>query len=301
MDHTGTGLSVTEDTRNPALVELGTRVRAHWAKLSKVEKSVCNLLTARTVEWLLYASAAELAAESGTSNATVVRTIQRLGYRGLSDFKHEVATSFSNTVPPAVRLQQRIAHLGASVETIRDAVLTEGLEQLLLLRDLDQNENLATAVSLITGTGGTTHTYGIGISSTAAEFLAIQLLRVGRPSNHLAIGGFRFSDALLALRPGDVVVVLAPGRMTTEISVLLERAHAVDAQVILISDELLDTLRDRVAVGIYAPDSPTGTTSEVFTSLLICTMLVQAVAATDETRAVETSHTLTALREDLGY
>lgn len=60
----------------------------------------------------------ELGAAGGTSNATVVRALQRLGYAGLPAPKRELAADFTSALAPEVRLQQRIAHVGQDLEGI---------------------------------------------------------------------------------------------------------------------------------------------------------------------------------------
>jgi hypothetical protein len=50
---------------------------------------------------------------------------------------------------------------------------------------------------------------------------------------------------------------------------------------------------------LTAPHTPTGITTEALTALVVADALLLALTALDEARAVETSHQLTALREQL--
>jgi DNA-binding MurR/RpiR family transcriptional regulator len=300
MNDTHNAPFVTGDTGNPGLNELRSRVRDHWETLSKAERSVCTLLANRTPEWLLYAGAADLGSESGTSNATVVRTLQKLGYAGLSELKQFVASPFSSTVAPEVRLQQRIEYLGNDFERISDGVWSEAAERIELARKAAGTPELSAAVDIITRAQQVC-SYGIGASGLAAEHLTLRLNRIGRPSRQISSDGFGLADDLLLVTPRDAIVVFAPGRMTTEIDVILNRARDVNASVILVSDDLRELLTGRVSVSLAAPHTPTGITAEALTSILIGDVLVQAVAAVDPELAVESSHSLTALRDDLGY
>ena len=56
---------------------------------------------------------------------------------------------------------------------------------------------------------------------------------------------------------------------------------------------------DRVEAVLTAPHTPTGITAESLTGLLVADALLLAPATLDEARAVESSHQLTALREQL--
>ncbi|MFG3111196.1 hypothetical protein [Streptomyces tendae] len=80
---------------------------------------------------------------------------------------------------------------------------------------------------------------------------------------------------------------------------LVERARAVGAAIVLITDELGEPFGDRVDAVLTAPHTPTGNTNESLTGLLVADALLLAMTTLDETRAVEHSHQLTAIRERL--
>ena len=67
------------------------------------------------------------------------------------------------------------------------------------------------------------------------------------------------------------------------------------------SDQLVEELADDVTVALRAPHTPTGMTGEPLTAIVVADALAQAVAAVDQERTVEASHTLTALRQQLGF
>jgi hypothetical protein len=66
-----------------------------------------------------------------------------------------------------------------------------------------------------------------------------------------------------------------------------------------VTNELIEELADDVTVAMHAPNTPTGMTGEILTSLVLADALAQAVA--DQERTVESSHTLTMLRHQLGF
>lgn len=66
-----------------------------------------------------------------------------------------------------------------------------------------------------------------------------------------------------------------------------------------ITDELGEAFEDRVDAVLTAPHTPTGITNEALTGLIVADALLLALTTLDETRAVEHSHQLTALREQL--
>lgn len=280
------------------VARLRTAVRDHWETLSASERAVAQYLASAPVEQLLFASAQELGTASGTSNATVVRALQRLGYAGLPALKRELASGFTSAVAPEVRLKQRIAHVGRDLEGIWGDVIDEAQERIEQTRRLTEPDVLRAAVAAL-GDAGEIHCFGIAASEPAARHLALALGRIGRRSRFAGATGFAFADALLALRQGDAVVIFQPGRALAELTVLVERARAVGARIVLVTDELGEEFGDRVDAVLTAPHTPTGITSEALTALVVADVLLLALTALDETRAVDTSHQLTVLREQL--
>nr|WP_308409363.1 hypothetical protein [Streptomyces pinistramenti] len=134
--------------------------------------------------------------------------------------------------------------------------------------------------------------YGVAASELAARRLALMLARTGRRALFLGATGFALADALLPLGRGDTVVVFPPGRPLDEFTVLVERARAVGAKAVFVTDVLGETLG-------AAPHTPTGVTAGSPAGLVVTDALLLAPTTLDETRAGETPHHLTALREQL--
>lgn len=295
-DQTGSGSG--DSTGGAGLARLRAAVRDQWETLSTSERAVAQYVVSAPVESLLFASAQELGTASGTSNATVVRAMQRLGYAGLPALKRELTSDFTSAVPPEVRLRQRIAHVGRDLDDIWGEVFDEAQERIEHARRLTPGEALRDAVGFL-AEAPEIHCYGVAASELAARHLALALGRIGRRARYFGDTGFTLADRLLAVRQGDAVVIFQPGRALTELTVLIERARAVGARVVLVTDELAELYGPRVDAVLTAPHTPTGITTEALTALVVADALLLALATLDEGRAVETSHQLTALREQL--
>lgn len=291
---------VTVSTGNPAVTNLRERIARAWDGLSKAERAVCRVLSVTSAERLLYATAAELGTISNTSNASVVRTLQTLGYSGLSELKQEVAAPLTSKIAPDVRLRQRIEHLGQDIEHIQQEIWSEAQSLIELTRTLNTREMLSKGVELLVR-ASTIYCYGLGISRVAAEQLKIRLNRAGLNARHITADGFGLADQLMHLDVHDLMIIFAPGRKTRDIDALLEQAHLVGADVLLISDHMQDRLTEPVSLVLRAPHTPTGLTSESLTELLINDILVQGVTVIGPDAAVQASHRLNDIRSRLGY
>ncbi|RII20201.1 putative HTH-type transcriptional regulator YbbH [Streptomyces sp. YIM 130001] len=290
-------MEITEES-GAGVVRLRTVVREKWDELSSSERAVAQYLVSAPAESLVFASAQELGGASGTSNASVVRTLQRLGYAGLPALKRELASDFTSAVAPEVRLKQRIAHVGRDLDDIWEEVFDEAQERIEHTRRLTPGEALRDAVAHL-AEAGEIHCYGVAASELAARHLALALGRLGRRARFVGATGFALADDLLALRQGDAVVIFQPGRDLAELTVFVDRARAVGARVVLVTDELAEPYGDRVDAVLTAPHTPTGITTEALTALVVADALLLAMTTLDESRAVQTSHELTTLREQL--
>ena len=291
---------VTGVTKNAAIVELRSRIREHWDAFTPAARSVCRSLSEISPERLLYLSAQDLGVESKTSNATVIRTLQLLGYAGLAELKDMVAAPFTQAHREE-RLRNRMEMTGGDPKHVWDRVIREAIERIEFLDEHLAMDSYKEAVRLMLEAREIT-TYGFGANYVAAEHLTLKLRRLGRRSRCIQTAGFRLADDLLAIERGDVVIVIAPGRLIIDAQTVIDRARAVGAGIILLSEQLVaEKLADDVTVAIHVPNTVTGITAEVLTTIVVTDALAQAVAAADTAQTLESAHTLETIRQQLGF
>ena len=238
--------------------------------------------------------------ESKTSNATVIRTLQLLGYAGLAELKDMVAAPFTQAHREE-RLRNRMEMTGGDPKHVWDWVIREAIERIEFLDEHLAMDSYKEAVRLMLEAREIT-TYGFGANYVAAEHLTLKLRRLGRRSRCIQTAGFRLADDLLAIERGDVVIVIAPGRLIIDAQTVIDRARAVGAGIILLSEQLVaEKLADDVTVAIHVPNTVTGITPEVLTTIVVTDALAQAVAAADTEQTLESAHTLETIRQQLGF
>lgn len=292
--------NTTEETQAEVIADLRSRIRERWEGFSPAARAVCRSLAERSAEELLFLSAVELGAEAKTSNATVVRTVQALGYSGLAELKARIAAPFARAARPELRARRRVESSGGDLENLWQRVLTESMDRIELLQPTFSLENYQHAVQLLLDAKHTL-TYGFGALFVAADHLTLILRRVGLRSTSLHAGGFRLADDLLSIGSGDVVVLFAPGRPVVEVETLVEHARTVGAASILITEDPDGTLTEQVTVTLLSPTTPTGLTGEPLTSIIVADVLAQGVAAANVEQSVEASEQLIHLRKRLGF
>ncbi|MDT0303474.1 MurR/RpiR family transcriptional regulator [Streptomonospora wellingtoniae] len=271
------------------------RVTARLDSLSPRERAVTDFVLNRPAE-AVTASAQRLAALTGTSDATVVRTARSLGFSGLRELKRSVLEMLTARRDPAMVLDQRLEGLGGA--PVLDRVIADSADLLRRLPEVLDTRAFAAAVDLIGGAARTV-CYGIGPASSTAHYLAIELGRLGRRGTAVETSGFRLADDLLGIGADDVVVVVAPLRLFREIEALLGHCAEVGAPVVVITEALGDELRERVDAVLSTPPSTAGAADENFAGRLVVHALVMDLAARDRSGSVAARQRLNRLREEI--
>jgi DNA-binding MurR/RpiR family transcriptional regulator len=220
------------------------RVAQRSGQLSPAEERVVRFFQANREE-VLIASAATLAAKADTSDATVVRATRALGYAGLEELRRAIAADLRRALSPADRLSRTLGEVGTSLSAAFDLTLETHLRSLESLRRSITAAQFKRAVDGIVA-ARRVMVFGIGPSSAMADYLVIQLERFGLIAASLKNTGLLFADDLRRLRKGDLVFILAYGRVYAELAALLDEIDRQKLKSFLLTDTLAATLRHRV-------------------------------------------------------
>lgn len=285
-------------TENPASkLTLAARVYAARAKLSPAELRTANYMIANPQE-VLFETAETIGAGSKSSDATVVRTVQSLGYKGLQELKRELAHELSLRTDPADRLQERLHRTREHSAGFMNAVFEEAATRLRQIQETLDPHAFQAAVDLLLQ-AGSIYTWGLGSVSHEAQYAALRLRRLGLRAFLINSTGFNLGDDLLLQRMGDVIVVYARGRRTKDIDAIIDNARSVGGHVLLITASLAEELADRVDVVLEMRDTHSGLTREAFGASMITDAIMLSIAEGSEASAVQTSRKLSLLRNKL--
>lgn len=277
---------------------LHERVVAFHDEMSPTERVVARYL-ADHPDLVATASAIEIAELTGTSNATVVRAVKKLGYSGLPDLKKRLVEMIIARRNPAAVLDERIDQLTAEQEAgPARQVLAATVDLLVQMQYLLDDEAWEKAVRILERAKAVL-CYSPGKPGAVAHFLATELLWNGRPARWLNSTGFDLSTGLLTLSGDEAVVMIAPLRHFREIDVIIDRAHEVGAPIILISEALGMTLADRVDVLLATPQSTLTLTSELLAPMTLAYALSLDLAARHRKQAVATYELVSRLRREV--
>lgn len=200
---------------------------------------------------VLASSAAALGSYVGTSDATVVRTIQALGFTGLGDLKRAILKSADKASTPADHMRRTLADLEKTTGQAFDSVLQAHADGLAVLNSQRCRAQIAAAVGVLDAADRIA-VFGIGPSAALASYVSISLARCGRRSRTIGATGSMLADQLLDLRRGDGLLILAYGRLYKEVRTVFAEANGLGLATVLVTEgenTPLAKLAD-VAVGI---------------------------------------------------
>jgi DNA-binding MurR/RpiR family transcriptional regulator len=227
------------------------RVADRFGRLSPAEQRVVRYFRENREE-VLMASAAALAAKANTSDATVVRATRGLGFSGLEDLRRTLADEMRQAPSPVERLTRTLGEVGGSMASAFDLALSTHARSLDGLRRAISPKLFEQAVEGIVGAERVV-VFGIGPSSAIANYLVIQLGRFGLDAASLTNTGLLFADDLQRLRKGDLVIILAYGRLYAELTALLDDIERRRLSSFLVTDTLAATLKHRVDLVLPVP------------------------------------------------
>lgn len=212
--------------------------------LSPAEQRVARYFQDNREE-VLVSSASALAEKVAASDATVIRATKSLGYDGLDALRRDLAAELRSNLSPASRLTRTLDDIGDKLGSAFAGTIEVHLQALENVRRDVSAELFARVVDRVV-TARATFVFGVGPSSAVADYMVTQLVRFGLSATSLTQTGLLLADGMLKLKPGDVLIVLAYGRLYSELDALLVHAKRLEIKIILMTDTLAGRLRNRV-------------------------------------------------------
>ncbi len=229
----------------------GERIDEHYGTMRPAEQRVVRFFRTHPEE-VLIASAATMAAKAKTSDATIVRTVRALGYSGLDALRRTLAEEMRQNLSPADRLSRTLDAVGDSPAAAFRATIDTHLQSLQSLSTNIMPGQFESVVGALAAARRVV-AFGIGPSSAMVDYLTIQLGRFGIEALSLTNTGLLFADDLRKLREGDVVMILAYGRLYAELVALLDSVKALGLRTFLITDSLASAVKKRVEMVLSVP------------------------------------------------
>jgi len=278
------------------MVSLEQRLEVHRGRMTPAVLRVVQVLL-NNPERSLVATAAEIAESARTSDATVVRAVQILGYSGLPELRRSVSEQLSARYDPRETLDQSFARVRDDPRSVLDTVIDDAMILLAETRRTIDHGDFMESVELLTGASRIV-IVGWGSAGAAAQYVSLALSRMGCPAVAETQSGFLLSDALASLKQDDVVLLLAPLLHVHEIDVTLDTANSAGAKSVLVTALLGEKLRDRVTHVLTMASPGQSAVGEFVAQVAILDALILGIASNQPDRARDSWNRINALRKD---
>ncbi len=233
------------------------RLMQRFGTLTPTERLLAGHLT-RNFPVAGLASMTYLAKEAGVSTPTVLRLVQKLGFRGYPEFqaqlRNEIEARLESPLSKHARWTDGVPQTHI-LNRFADAVLANLTRTLSRIDHADFDacaEMLADPKRRVLVTGGR-------ITHALADYLVTQLGIVRPGVSALPSQSSAWPSALLEMRPGDVLIVFDIRRYERATMQLAEMAAERGAEVVLITDPWISPIsayaRFRFAAQIEVPSA----------------------------------------------
>lgn len=215
------------------LTSLRERLLEHLDDLSRQQKLVADFMLEHLQE-VPFLSIPQVAEMASTSEATVVRLCQRIGYSGFSDLKMELV----ETMRGELVSQSDGSEAGEAGSRRPDALTAVGELQQHNIRRTVENLDRAAFERVATMLFRADHifVFGLGISAYLSDFAAYLLTEHGMRASSF---GTRFTsprEQLVVLRPTDLVLGFSFPPYSRQTLEVLEEASERGARTVAITD-----------------------------------------------------------------
>ncbi|WP_434584429.1 MurR/RpiR family transcriptional regulator [Klebsiella sp. R390] len=277
----------------------GDRFRARAHQLSPRLLAVVSYINENR-EVVLERTAMEIAAATHTSDATVVRAIQALGFAGLRELKQTMERWFGPSATSSEKMLSTVNALSSDVNSSIDFVLEGHQRACEVLSRPANRAAVAQAVALLSEARQVA-IFGIGASGILAEYTGRLFSRIGLPSYVMNRTGFSLAEQLINLQRGDVMIMMGQKSPHREGMTALREARRLGIPTILLTQAVESRFSQEAQVVIDVPRGGDNGRVPLHGTVLVCLeMLVLSVATTSPQRTIKSMKRINELHKAIG-
>ncbi|WP_034916308.1 MurR/RpiR family transcriptional regulator [Erwinia sp. 9145] len=265
---------------------LGERYRVRASSLSPRLQSVVRYIHENR-RLVIESTAMEIAAATQTSDATVIRAVQALGFAGLRDLKKTLDAWFGLVLTSEDKMTTTVKELTSDTNLGIDFVLQGHRRACDALSAPANRAAITTAVTLLLEARQVA-LFGINASGVLAEYSARLFNRIGLPAVALNRTGASLAEQLLALQRGDVLIMMAQKSAHREGTATLREAKRLGMPVVLLTNATDSFFAREADVVINVPRGEENGRMPLHGTVLVCLeMLILSVASATSARTVK--------------
>jgi len=226
-------------------------IREQAPSLPKAERKAADYVLSEP-EKAVYYNVAELAKQSGVSQAAIVRFCRRIGTEGYSDFKIRLSRDVFRSAPIRYLPNQELEPEKEPATVVKD-VIDSIQRSMAWLESLSDIHLLSRAADMIDA-ARMNYIFGIGASSLVAQDLYQKLIRIGIPCSAPLDTDLQITAAC-NLKKEDTVLVVSYSGETPAMLAVGEWARKKGAALITLTRETVNTLRSWANISLLVPST----------------------------------------------
>ena len=232
-------LSADETLMTPYASTVDT-ICASYDGLSDTEKKVGDFIV-QNVDEVVRLSVREIAAQSGTSSATVSRFVRHIGYESFSDLRLAIASGQTGTSSENEELATEISM--ESIEASISYILDNKIQELNGTAAQLNTEQVRKAIGLITDSNNILFA-AVGNSIPVCSNLAFKFGQIGLRSNCPATTESMIL-ASLSLRRNDLLFIVSSSGYSHRLETIVDNAEDSGTPIVFVTTNPASTLAER--------------------------------------------------------
>ncbi|MGH7708030.1 MAG: MurR/RpiR family transcriptional regulator [Vulcanimicrobiaceae bacterium] len=248
------------------------RIRGTYDSLRMAEQRVADFIL-KNPEELIHLTVTELADQTQTSESTVVRLCQKIGYKGYQEFKIMLARDLvgpTETVYEEIEPTDSLVTLKAKVFAANAQALKDTIEVL-------SDDELARAVEAI-GKARRVEIYGIGGSAPLAHDCYHKFMKLGISAVWLSDADLMAMSSSL-LEPTDVALGISHTGASRDVCDAMENAQNNGATTVCITHRATSPITNFSAIKLYTAAKETAFGSEAMSSRIAQLSIIDTLYA----------------------
>jgi len=211
------------------------RIRAELGSFTRAERQLANtILENYPVSGL--GSITKLSKASQVSNPTIVRMAKKLGFNGFAQMQNMLRSEVEATIASPIMRRERWAHRVPDTHLLNrfaDAAM-DNMRQTLSQIDPEEFDTVA---ALLTDKSHHVHIAGGRITHPIAEYLFTHMQMIRDGLTMIPPNTNTWPHYMLAMKPGDLLIVFDIRRYEREISRLADTARQKNLNIVLFTDQ----------------------------------------------------------------
>jgi RpiR family carbohydrate utilization transcriptional regulator len=248
------------------------RIEGTYASLRTAEQRVADFILGHAEE-LIYLTVTELAERTQTSESTVVRLCQKIGYKGYHEFKIMLARDL---VGPTETVYEQIAPTD-SLEVLKAKVFQANAQALKDTIEVLSDAELRRAVDALSA-ARKIEIYGIGGSGPLAFDAYHKFMKLGIPSVWLNDSDLMAMSSML-METGDVALGISHTGASRDVCDAMEHAQAAGATTICITHQATSPITKVSHIKLFTAAKETAFGSDATSSRIAQLSIVDTLYA----------------------